>query len=143
MICGIHHIAIICSDYRKSKHFYHEILGLPIIREVYLEARKSFKLDLWVPGGIQIELFSFENAPERPSYPEALGLRHLAFKVQNLEKTIEALKQFGYSCESIRVDPYTQKRFTFFCDPDQLPLELYEGVCTTEPDVFPVSKADG
>ncbi|HKJ30215.1 MAG TPA: VOC family protein [Balneolales bacterium] len=122
----IHHVAIICSDYEKSKYFYHNILGLDIIKETYRKNRDSYKLDLAVGGVYQIELFSFPNPPERPSYPEAAGLRHLAFEVEDLEMTIQNLKAYNINIEGIRRDPLTQKRFTFFQDPDGLPLELYE-----------------
>ncbi|MDY6012602.1 VOC family protein [Clostridium sp.] len=121
----IHHVAIIASDYEKSKHFYVNILGLKIIREVYRKERNSYKLDLKL-GDSQIELFSFPNPPKRPSYPEACGLRHLAFEVTNIEETVEELKENGIDVEDIRVDEYTNRKFTFFEDPDGLPLELYE-----------------
>ena len=121
----IHHIAIICSDYEKSKNFYTNILGLKIIREVYREARNSYKLDLLI-GDSQIELFSFQNSPKRPSYPEALGLRHLAFEVDNMDFMVEHLKKSGIEIEPIRIDEFTGKKFTFFNDPDKLPIELYE-----------------
>lgn len=126
MIQAIHHIAIICSDYARSKHFYTQILGFEIIEETYRAERDSYKLDLRVGEQSQIELFSFPNAPKRPSYPEAQGLRHLAFAVENLEKSIESLKQAEIKTEPIRTDEITGKRFTFFQDPDELPLELYE-----------------
>lgn len=123
----IHHIAIICSDYKTSKEFYVEKLGLRIIREIYREERDSYKLDLEI-GDSQIELFSFPNAPKRPSYPEAQGLRHLAFEVDDIEKAVEELKQKGIKTEPIRVDECTGRKFTFFEDPDKLPLELYSRV---------------
>lgn len=122
----IHHIAIICSDYEKSKLFYTEILGLKIIREVYREERKSHKLDLALNDNYCIELFSFLNPPARPSTPEARGLRHLAFAVDNLDQTVSFLESKNINVESIRVDEFTQKRFTFIADPDGLPLEFYE-----------------
>lgn len=122
----IHHIAIICSDYEKSKHFYTEILGLPIIRETYRKERDSYKLDLAVGSFGQIELFSFPNPPERPSYPEACGLRHLAFAVQSVEQWKKKLEANGTIVEPIRIDDFTGKRFTFFQDPDHLPIEIYE-----------------
>ena len=125
-VSHVHHIAIICSDYATSKHFYNEILGFPIIRETYREARQSYKLDLAINEHQQIELFSFPSAPTRPSRPEAQGLRHLAFSVADLEACIKHLNQAGISTESIRLDELTGKRFTFFADPDGLPLELYE-----------------
>jgi glyoxylase I family protein len=127
MLKNIHHIAIICSDYQRSKHFYTEILGLEIIREVYREDRKSYKLDLALNGVYVIELFSFPNPPpKRVSKPEACGLRHLAFEVSNIENLIESLRQHNILTEPIRIDEFTQKRFTFFEDPDKLPIELYE-----------------
>lgn len=123
---AVHHIAIICSDYEASKAFYTDLLGFTIIREVYREDRDSYKLDLALNGTYLIELFSFPEAPERASYPEARGLRHLAFEVENLEEAVAELHQSGIQVEDIRIDPYTSKRFTFFSDPDGLPLELYE-----------------
>ncbi|MDM5201155.1 VOC family protein [Fictibacillus enclensis] len=125
MLTKIHHAAIICSDYETSRNFYVNILGLRVINEVYREERDSYKLDLEI-GNAQIELFSFPNPPERPSYPEARGLRHLAFEVENIEETVLHLEKHGVSVEPIRVDEWTGKRFTFFSDPDGLPLELYE-----------------
>ncbi len=122
----IHHIAIICSDYEKSKHFYTHILGLKVIREVYRENRQSYKLDLALNHDYVIELFSFPNPPPRTSRPEATGLRHLAFEVEDLETVISHLKSFGVEVEPIRIDEFTQKRFTFIADPDQLPIEFYE-----------------
>jgi glyoxylase I family protein len=122
----VHHIAIICSDYAKSKQFYTEVLGLKIVREVYREQRQSYKLDLEVGDLYQIELFSFPDPPARPSRPEAAGLRHLAFEVDDLDEAVSHIASFGVSVESIRVDEFTDKRFTFFADPDGLPLELYE-----------------
>lgn len=126
MISAVHHIAIICADYERSKAFYTQVLGLQIVREVYREERRSWKLDLALNGHYIIELFSFPDPPPRPSRPEAQGLRHLAFTVQDIEKTVATLQQEGVVTEPIRVDPYTGKRFTFFTDPDGLPLELYE-----------------
>jgi glyoxylase I family protein len=126
MLNGFHHVAIICSDYPRSKQFYTEILGFNVIAENYREARDSFKCDLALADGSQIELFSFPSAPTRPSRPEAQGLRHLAFKVDDLDAAIQKLTDKGVECEPIRVDEYTDKRFTFFQDPDGLPLELYE-----------------
>jgi glyoxylase I family protein len=122
----IHHIAIICSNYEKSKVFYSEILGFPIIRETFREARGSYKLDLAINSTVQLELFSFPNAPPRPSYPEACGLRHLAFAVENINSAIHRLQLHGVSTEQVRTDEFTQKQFTFFQDPDGLPLEIYE-----------------
>lgn len=122
----VHHIAIICSDYSKSKRFYTEILGLAIVREVYRQERQSYKLDLSLNGEYVIELFSFPNPPARPSRPEAQGLRHLAFAVEDIEKAAAELKAKGVEIEPLRIDEHTGKRFTFFNDPDDLPLELYE-----------------
>ena len=122
----IHHAAIICSDYSKSKHFYTQILGLPIIAENYREERLSYKLDLQVGENNQIELFSFPDPPQRVSNPEARGLRHLAFTVSDVEATVAHLKENNVRVEPVRVDEYTNKKFAFFFDPDDLPLELYE-----------------
>lgn len=122
----IHHIAIICSDYEKSKQFYTEILGLKIIREVYREERQSYKLDLSLNNNYCIELFSFSNPPERISRPEACGLRHLAFAVNNLDETVNFLNSKNIPSEPIRIDEFTNKRFTFIADPDNLPIEFYE-----------------
>ncbi|WP_137165691.1 SMU1112c/YaeR family gloxylase I-like metalloprotein [Salinimonas lutimaris] len=126
MLRGIHHVAVICSDYPVSKHFYVNVLGFKVIDENYREARDSYKCDLALPDGTQVELFSFPGAPARPSRPEAQGLRHLAFRVDNLNAAIAHLQQHGIEVEPVRVDEYTNKRFTFFADPDALPLELYE-----------------
>jgi len=123
---GIHHVALICSDYQRSKQFYSETLGLPILAEHYRAARQSWKLDLQLPDGSQLELFSFVGAPPRPSRPEAQGLRHLAFAVTDLDAWLAYLQQQGVATEPVRVDEYTGKRFTFFQDPDGLPLELYQ-----------------
>lgn len=122
----IHHIAIICSDYEVSKKFYTEVLGLNIIREVYREARRSYKLDLAIGEHYVIELFSFPNPPERPSRPESCGLRHLAFSVDNVEEKRNELIEKGVDCEDIRIDEFTDKKFFFTQDPDRLPLEFYE-----------------
>lgn len=126
LVLGVHHAAIICSDYARSKRFYVEVLGLEVAAEVYREARRSHKLDLKLPDGTQIELFSFPDPPKRPSYPEACGLRHLAFAVADLDTVVAHLQAHGVAVEPVRVDEYTGKRFTFFTDPDGLPLELYE-----------------
>lgn len=123
---GLHHVAIICADYAASKRFYVEVLGLEVIAETYREARQSYKLDLRLPDGAQIELFSFPNPPTRPTQPEARGLRHLSFAVKDLESAIAHLQSYQISTEPIRRDELTGKQFTFFCDPDELPLELYE-----------------
>lgn len=124
---GIHHVAVICSDYAVSKTFYVDTLGLSVIAEHYRQARDSWKLDLALPDGTQIELFSFPDAPPRPSWPEARGLRHLAFAVDDLDGVCTALAARGVALEPVRVDPYTGRRFVFFSDPDGLPLELYAG----------------
>lgn len=126
ILIGFHHIAIICTDYVKSKAFYTEILGANIINETYRAERQSYKLDLSFPDGSQIELFSFPSPPLRPTTPEACGLRHLAFRVENIEQAVDFLQKHAIDCEPIRLDPITGKRFTFFRDPDNLPLELYE-----------------
>lgn len=126
LLKSLHHIAVICTDYQKSKRFYTEILGLTPIQEVFREARDSWKCDLALGDTYLIELFSFPNPPSRPSFPEAAGLRHLAFAVSDIEQAIEHLSRYDVVCEPIRVDEHTQKRFTFFADPDGLPLELYE-----------------
>lgn len=125
-ISGVHHIAIICSNYEQSRHFYTAVLGFDVVREVYREDRNSWKLDLAINGQYQIELFSFPNPPARPSQPEACGLRHLALKVKDIDDAIRRLKAGNVACEDIRTDPYTGKRFTFFSDPDNLPIEFYE-----------------
>lgn len=126
MLNRIHHIAIICSDYKKSKAFYTEILGLEIIREIYRKERQSYKLDLALHGQYVIELFSFPSPPQRLSQPEGTGLRHIAFEVNDLKDAIKKLKGLDVICEPIRIDEITNKRFTFFADPDDLPIELYE-----------------
>lgn len=123
---SVHHIAIICSDYQKSKQFYTEVLGFDIDREVYREARDSYKLDLSLGGHYCIELFSFPNPPARPSRPEALGLRHIAFVVDNIEEAVTHFQSKGIETEPVRIDEFTHKKFTFFSDPDGLPIELYE-----------------
>jgi glyoxylase I family protein len=122
----VHHIAILCSDYQKSKTFYTEVLGLTIIREIYREERQSYKLDLALNGTYIVELFSFPNPPKRPSRPEAVGLRHLAFEVINLDETVAFLNSIKMESEPIRIDETTEKRFTFIADPDELPIEFYE-----------------
>ena len=122
----IHHIAIIGSDYQVSKKFYCEVLGFTLISEVYREERGSWKADLALNGQYTVELFSFPSSSARPSQPEACGLRHLAFQVDNIEQAVRELRAAGVICEAVRIDPYTQSRFTFFTDPDGLPLELYE-----------------
>lgn len=126
MLLRIHHAAIIGSDYARSKYFYTVVLGLPVLAEHYRAARQSWKLDLALPDGSQIELFSMPGAPPRPSYPEAQGLRHLAFEVQDVAQCKCTLEARGVVVEAVRVDEYTGRRFVFFADPDGLPLELYE-----------------
>ncbi len=126
MLSAIHHIAIICSNYERSKDFYTRILGLEVKQEVYREARQSWKLDLMLNGLYVVELFSFPAPPARPSRPEACGLRHLAFSVENLELVITTLLSHNIIAEPIRTDEYTGKRFTFIADPDDLPIEFYE-----------------
>ncbi len=126
MLKGIHHVAVICSDYKKSRDFYVRILGLEVLAEHYRESRDSWKLDLKLPDGCQIELFSFPSPPARPGYPEARGLRHLAFAVSSVEEFSDYLNAFDVSVEPIRMDKYTGRKYTFFKDPDGLPLEIYE-----------------
>ncbi|KAA6432800.1 VOC family protein [Dyadobacter flavalbus] len=123
---SVHHIAIICSDYEKSKHFYTRILGFDIDREVYREARKSYKLDLSLNGQYCIELFSFPDPPKRTSQPEACGLRHIAFQVEDMEAATAYFESKGVTLEAVRTDEFTGKKFTFFADPDDLPIELYQ-----------------
>lgn len=126
MLAGIHHVALICSDYQRSKHFYTEILGLKVLAEHYRAERLSYKLDLQLPDGSQLELFSFPNPPLRPSKPEAQGLRHLAFQVLDVAQVVTHLEANGIAVEPVRIDPYTERAYTFFKDPDDLPLELYQ-----------------
>jgi len=127
LLKSIHHVAIICSDYERSRVFYHETLGLSIKQEVYREARQSWKCDLAIDANSHVELFSFPEPPLRPSRPEAQGLRHLAFLVDDIDAAVAELQQRGVVTEPIRIDEYTGRRFTFFADPDDLPIELYEG----------------
>ena len=122
----VHHVAIICSDYARSKHFYTQVLGLRVRGEAYRQARDSWKLDLALPDGTQLELFSFPSPPPRPSYPEACGLRHLAFEVDDVAAAAQRLEGQGIEVEPLRLDEFTDRRFTFFADPDGLPIELYE-----------------
>ncbi|MFN3020715.1 VOC family protein [Chryseobacterium sp. TY3] len=122
----IHHIAIICSDYTVSKKFYTEILGLKIISEVYREERQSYKLDLAIDNHYVIELFSFPNPPKRMSQPEACGLRHIAFSVEDVEQKRQEFISISLACEEVRIDEFTEKKFFFTQDPDGLPLEFYE-----------------
>ena len=125
-LLGIHHVAVICSDYHASKRFYTQVLKLEVLAENYRKERDSYKLDLALPDGSQIELFSFPHPPQRPSRPEARGLRHLAFKVDSVEQYVGYLNSQHVQVEPIRIDEFTGKPFTFFQDPDGLPLELYE-----------------
>ncbi|WP_159737772.1 SMU1112c/YaeR family gloxylase I-like metalloprotein [Vibrio atypicus] len=125
-LLGIHHVAVICADYHASKRFYTQVLKLEVLAENYRKERDSYKLDLALPDGSQIELFSFPHPPQRPSRPEARGLRHLAFKVDSVEQYVGYLKSQHVLVEPIRIDEFTGKPFTFFQDPDGLPLELYE-----------------
>lgn len=122
----VHHVAIICSDYQRSKKFYIELLGLTVLAEHYRAERDSWKLDLALPSAVQLELFSFPNAPKRPNNPEAQGLRHLAFVVDDVSAFAQYLTAQGVAVEPIRIDEFTGKPFTFFQDPDGLPLELYQ-----------------
>lgn len=126
LVTRLHHIAIICSDYEVSKRFYVETLGLRVLTETHRAQRQSYKLDLELPGGVQIELFSFPNPPARPSYPEARGLRHLALSVADIDAALRHLAAHGVQAEPVRVDELTGSRYTFFADPDGLPIELYE-----------------
>lgn len=122
----VHHVSIICSDYHISKSFYTDILGFKIKNEIYRPDRKSYKLDLGLHDNYVIELFSFPDPPKRTTWPEASGLRHIAFEVDNIEESMRYLKQKKIDTEPVRVDEVTKKRFTFFNDPDNLPIELYE-----------------
>jgi glyoxylase I family protein len=126
LLPAIHHVAIICGDYARSKRFYTDILGFEVIREVFRAERGSYKLDLAVSPGVQLELFSFPSPPPRPSRPEAMGLRHLAFAVPDVHAVVATLAARGVACEPVRVDEWTGARFTFFADPDDLPIEVYE-----------------
>ncbi len=125
-ISKVHHIAIICSNYAKSKSFYTEILGFKVVREVYRSERDSYKLDLSMGNEYILELFSFPNPPKRTSRPEACGLRHLAFEVADVDHVVAFLAQQNINSEAIRIDKHTGKRFTFIADPDNLPIEFYE-----------------
>ncbi len=125
-ITGLHHVAIITADYPRARRFYTEVLGLPVVAETFRAERDSWKLDLALPGGAQVELFSFPGPPPRPTRPEACGLRHLALRVANLDADVADLERDGVAVEPVRIDPVTGRRFTFFADPDGLPIELYE-----------------
>ena len=126
LLKAIHHVAIIAGNYERSKDFYTRVLGLRVVAEAYRAERDSWKLDLEVSPGVQLELFSFPSPPKRPSRPEAQGLRHLAFSVSDIDAVVATLAERGVVCEPIRVDEFTGRRFTFFADPDDLPIELYE-----------------
>ncbi|WP_291519623.1 VOC family protein [Acidovorax sp.] len=123
---GIHHVAIIAGDYARSRRFYTDVLGLRVVHEVFRAERQSHKLDLALPDGTQVELFSFPSPPPRPSYPEARGLRHLALRVDDMDASLAALAAHGVTAEPVRIDPFTGARFTFIADPDGLPIELVE-----------------
>lgn len=125
-ITRLHHIAIICKDYNKSKVFYTEVLGFKVIKEIYRQKRHSYKLDLSLNGNYLIELFSFPGPPERQSRPEATGLRHIAFEVESIIESVQILAKNNIETEPVRIDEFTQKKFTFFEDPDKLPIEIYE-----------------
>lgn len=135
-LARIHHVAIICADYARSKRFYTEVLGLRVVAENYRAARHSHKLDLALPDGSQIELFSFPGAPARATRPEAQGLRHLSFEVHDVQAAANELAAQGIAVEPLRTDEYTGRRFTFFADPDGLPLELYEAAPAGELDAL-------
>ena len=130
---GVHHVAIIASDYARSRRFYTEVLGLQVVHEHYRAERQSYKLDLQLPDGTQVELFSFPNPPPRPSYPEACGLRHLALRVADMQTSVAALAAHGVAVEPVRTDPLTGALFTFFADPDGLPIELVGPAASATP----------
>jgi glyoxylase I family protein len=123
---GLHHVALITADYARARDFYHRILGLPIVSESWRAERQSWKLNLQLPDGTQLELFSFPTPPARLSRPEACGLRHLALSTDNLDALRAALLHQQVTCEEIRLDELTGQRFFFCQDPDQLPIEFYE-----------------
>lgn len=122
----VHHVAVICSDYEKSRRFYTEVLGLEVLAENYRESQRGYKTDLALHGEYVVELFSFPNPPQRVSNPEAAGLRHLAFQVPDIDAAVAELDSKGVAHEEIRIDGFTGKRFLFFADPDGLPIEFYE-----------------
>lgn len=126
MINRIHHIAVICSNYQVSKQFYTQILGLEIVKETYRPLRHSYKLDLALNGVYVLELFSFPSPPQRLTQPEAVGLRHLAFEVDNIYEMEQKMILHNIPMEPIRMDEFTGKTFTFITDPDGLPIEFYE-----------------
>ena len=125
MFTKIHHVAIIGSDYERSRHFYVDVLGFPVIREHYREERGDYKIDL-ACGDVELELFIMPQSPKRVTYPEAQGLRHLAFRVESVDETVRMLNEKGIETEPVRLDTYTGKKMTFFHDPDGLPLEIHE-----------------
>ena len=125
-LSSIHHIAIIVSDYAAAKDFYVNKLGIQVIRENYRPERRDWKLDLRLSDTVELEIFAEENPPKRVNRPEACGLRHLAFHVDDVEAVVGELAELGISCEPVRTDAYTGKKMTFFFDPDGLPLELHE-----------------
>ena len=135
-LARIHHVAIICADYARSKRFYTQVLGLRVVAENFRAARDSYKLDLALPDGSQVELFSFPEAPARPTRPEAQGLRHLSFEVHDVQAAADELAAQGIAVEPLRIDEHTGRRFTFFADPDGLPLELYEAAPSEELDAL-------
>ena len=130
---GVHHVAIIASDYARSRRFYTEVLGLQVVHEHYRAERQSYTLDLQLPDGTRVELFSFSNPPPRPSYPEACGLRHLALRVADMQTSVAALAAHGVAVEPVRTDPLTGALFTFFADPDGLPIELVGPAASATP----------
>ena len=130
---GVHHVAIIASDYARSRRFYTEVLGLQVVHEHYRAERQSYKLDLQLPDGTQVELFSFPEPPARPSYPEACGLRHLALRVADMAASVAALGAHSVAVEQVCTDPFTGALFTFFADPDGLPIELVEPAASATP----------
>ncbi len=130
---GVHHAAIIASDYARSRRFYTEVLGLQVVHEHYRAERQSYKLDLQLPDGTQVELFSFPNPPARPSYPEACGLRHLALRVADMAASVAALTAHGVAVEPVRTDPFTGALFNYFADPDGLPIELVGPAASATP----------
>ena len=121
----IHHIAIICSDKDSAMDFYVHKLGFPIIRENYRPERDDWKIDLKINEDTELELFIMKGHPERPS-PESYGLRHLAFKVDDVDSSVKELEAKGIICEPVRIDEFTGGKATFFKDPDGLPLEIHE-----------------
>ncbi len=125
-LSNLHHVAIIVSDYAVSRDFYVNKLGFSIIRENYRPKKNDWKLDLKLNETVELEIFAPKDPPKRLSYPEACGLRHLAFHTENIEETVKELNEKGIVCETIRIDSITGKKMTFFSDPDGLPIELHE-----------------